>query len=393
LHYVLGGFGWVAAAQDQANPLQYITFYIDNIQFVKGRPTDPRFLVSYETTKSDNAFDSVQRNAAYVYDNAVALIALSAAGDLERARTIADSILYAQNNDRFFSDGRLRNAYQGGDIMLPPGWLPNNKANTVRMPSWCDAARITWFEDETQVSSNTGNIAWAMLALLEFYDATHEQKYLSAADRLGNWVISNTSDARGNGGFTGGYDGWENGAPAGTSTSCASGILVNGQCKRGYKATEHNIDLYAAFSRLYKIEGLSQWRQAAQQAKTFFLSMWDPVEGKFWTGTGEDGVTTTTDPIPLDIQVWSIEALGADATPYLSALQYVEAHHKTTLGYGFKQDGGNSCGDDTWFEGTAQVALAYDGRQSKVSGVLPQITTLPEGSCQCVAGSSSRGCG
>jgi hypothetical protein len=375
MHYVLGGFGWVAQAQGQTNPMQSITFYVDNIQYVKDRPTDPRFLVSYETIKSNNSFDAVERNAAFAYDNAVALIAFIAAGDLVHARTIADAMVYAQLNDRFFTDGRLRNANQGADIKLLPGWLPNNKPNTARMPGWFDAVQKMWFEDETQVSSNTGNIAWAMLGLLHFYETTQEQKYLQAVDALGNWVIANTSDTRGSGGFTGGYDGWENQAASGGSTNCATSIFVNGQCKRLYKSTEHNIDLYAAFSRLNLIEKQAQWAEAALQAKTFVLSMWDPTGGKFWTGTDEGGVNASTSVIPADIQAWAIQALGSDAVPYLSALTYVESHHKTTLGYGFKQDGGNSCGDNTWFEGTSQIALAYllAGNPSKWQSILNDV--------------------
>jgi hypothetical protein len=369
IHYVLGGFGWVAAASYNTGQ---IAFYLDNIQYIKERPIDPRFLVSYETIKSNNSFDSVQRNAAFAYDNAVALIALTAAGDLDHARSIADAFLYAQSNDRFFADGRLRNAYQGGDIMLPPGWLPNNKPNTVRMPGWYDPGQRTWSEDETHVSSNTGNLAWAMLALLHFYEVTNVQEYLQAAEQLGKWVLANTSDNRGSGGFTAGYNGWENGAASGHSFPCASGVFVNGQCKRLYKSTEHNIDLFAAFSRLYLADHLDQWAQAAQQAKGFFTSMWDGNEGKFWTGTDEGGVNPSTAVIPVDIQAWAIQALGPEAGPYLRALDYVEAHHKAKLGYGFKQDGGNSCGDNTWFEGTSQVAVAYllAGNRAKWQSIL-----------------------
>jgi len=391
IHYVLGGFGWAATAQSNNN--HNITFYLDNIQFVKERPADARFLVSYDTVKSSSMFDIVLRNVAFVYDNAVALIALTSAGDLQRARTIADALLYAQSHDRFFTDSRLRNGYQGGDLMLPPGWAPNNKPNTVRMPGWYDPAHGTWYEDQFQVSTNTGNIAWGMLALLNFYEATHEQKYLQAVDKLGDWIIANTSDTRGNGGFTGGYEGWENGAASGSSSTCASGVLVNGQCKRLYKATEHNIDLYAAFSRLYAAEGLQKWATAAQNAKTLFLSMWDPTEGKFWTGTTEDGITISKDVIPLDIQAWAIQALGSAAGPYLQSLNYVEGHHKTTLGYGFKQNGGNSCGDNTWFEGSSQVAVSYSlaGNRSKWQSILngihsAQVTSgaMPATDGQCL---------
>jgi hypothetical protein len=372
--YVLGGFGWVAVQTDQANQTTPITFYLDNIQYVKERPSDPRLLVSYETIKSTNTFDSVMRNAAFTYDNAVALIALAAAGDTARGQYTADALLYGQANDRFFTDNRLRNAYQGGDVALPPGWLPNNKANTVRMPGWYDPGRTTWFEDATQVSSNTGNIAWAMIASLYLYDATQQQKYLHSAQLLGDWVINNTSAAVGPG-FTGGFDGWENGAASSSSFICASNDIVNGQCKRHYKATEHNIDLYAAFSHLYLRDNSAKWALAAQQAKAFFLSMWNPSEGKFWTGTLEDEVTISTAVIPLDIQVWSLEALGSEDVSFLPSLAYIEANHKTTNGYGFKQDGGNSCGDNTWFEGTSQVALAYElnGNTAKAKSILDAI--------------------
>jgi hypothetical protein len=372
IHYVLGGFGWAASAQNQANSLQPIAFYLDDIQYVKSRPADPRFLVSYETIKSNNAFDVVERNAGFVYDNAVTLIALIAAGDLDRARTIADALVFAQSNDRFFTDGRLRNAYQGGDLMQPPGWIPNSKSGTVRMPGWYDPVRTTWFEDEAHVSTYTGNVGWAMLALLNFYEVTREQKYLQAVDQLGNWVIANASDNRGAGGFTAGYDGWENRATSGGALTCPSAVFVNGQCKRLYKSTEHNIELHTAFSRLYTAERLDQWNQAAQSAKAFLLSMWDPAEGKFWTGTDESGIKVFKDVIPVDIQAWAIQALGADAQPFLGALDYVEAHHKTALGYGFKQNGGNQCGDNTWFEGTSQVALAHllVGNRAKWQSIL-----------------------
>lgn len=377
IHYVLGGFAWEALAKDQPSTSQPISFYVDDIQYLKDRLTDPHLLVSYETIKSSppNDFDKVERNAAFVYDNAVAMIALIAAGDLAHARTIADGLLYAQANDRFFTDGRVRNAYQGGDIMLPPGWLPNNKANTVRMPGWYDPGRTTWFEDESHVSTNTGNVAWAMLALLYFYETTSEQKYLHAVDQLGDWVIENTSDNRGSGGFTGGYDGWENGA----DPNCASAVYVNGQCKRLYKSTEHNIDLYGAFSRLDAIEKLDKWAKAAQQAKIFVLSMWDgdPTEGgKFWTGTDEGGIAAFKQVIPVDIQAWAIQALGSRSQPYWKALDYVESHHKTAQGYGFKQnDNDQLCGDNTWFEGTSQVAVAYllTGNSAKWQSILNGI--------------------
>src|SRR5207244_859671 len=115
---------------------------------------------------------------------------------------------------------------------------------------WFDAGRNTWFEDESHVSTNTGNVAGSMLTLLQLFE-TNERQYLDGAARLGDWVIENTEDSRGDAGFTAGYEGWESGAVSGAgSRVCPSSTFVNGQCKRMYKSTEHNIDIYSAFSRL-----------------------------------------------------------------------------------------------------------------------------------------------
>jgi hypothetical protein len=233
------------------------------------RPADPRLPVSYQTVKAMSSFDIVLRNAAYVYDNSVALIALLGQGDTARAQSIASALLHAQANDRFFTDGHLRNAYQGGDIALPPGWVPNRKANTVRMPGWYDPSHATWYEDETQVSSNTENIAWAALALRDMWETTKNSQYLTAAESPGGWVIANASEQRGGqagslGGFTGGYDGWENGADSASDATCSSPAIVIGQCKRLYKSTEHNIDLYSVYSRLVLVDATSKRASAAQ---------------------------------------------------------------------------------------------------------------------------------
>lgn len=223
-----------------------------------------------------------------------------------------------------------------------------------------------------------------MISDLYLFDVTHAQKYLKSAQSLGDWVINNTTPAVGVG-FTGGYDGWENQAASTTSFVCASGDIVNGQCKRHYKATEHNIDLYSAFSHLYTIDPSSKWASAAQQARAFVLSMWDQNEDKFWTGTTEDEVTISKDVVPLDIQVWSLEALGTENEAFLSSLDYIESHHKmlNMNAYGFKQNGGNTdCGDHPWFEGTSQVALAYEliGNSTKAQEILDTIHSFQNAS-------------
>lgn len=337
LRYVLGGFGWVTEAAENGG--QSIAFYLDDIRYERARPAEPRFAVSFAALRPVTAFDRLHRNVAYTYDNATVLLALLAAGDTAHARLVADALLRAHYRDRWFQDGRMRNAYRAGDIALPPGWEPNGRLGTVPMPGWYDPASAAWQEDEFQVSTHTGNVAWAMLALLAYYEATGRtvQPYLTAAMRMGNFVERCCRDTRGAGGYTGGYGGWEP-SPA----------------RLTYKATEHNIDLYPAFTRLHRLTGNAVWQQRAAHARAFVLAMWDSVDGKFWTGTGDDGVTINRGVIPVDAQAWAVLALRDDRPRFDRALDYAERALSVGGGFDFNQDR-----DGVWYEGTGQMAAAY----------------------------------
>ena len=358
LSYVLGGFGWVTNAPE--NNDKTIAFYLDDIRYDKSCLDEPRFLVSYELLPTD---EPILKNTAYTYDNALALLAFLASGtedDLRRARLIADAICYAIEHDRYFSDGRLRNAYQGGDLKLFPGWKPHGREDTVRMPGWWDVKGDTWYEDEYCVSTYTGNVAWAMIALLSFYEKTGEEKYLNAAITLGEWIEENCKDIRGTGGYTGGYRGWEK-----TANN------PQGQTKILWKSTEHNIDVNVAFARLYKLTGDKKWKERALYAKAFVESMWDEEEGHFWTGTLEDGVTTNKSNIPLDIQAWAIMALGDKYKRVIEWAEkdcYVEAD--SLKGFDFNNDK-----DGIWFEGTAHTVIAYQilGEKTKADTYLKEL--------------------
>lgn len=294
----------------------------------KGRD-DLSFLVSFKITAVNTDFERTIRDVAFTYDNAVAALAFIASGDQPRAKQIVDALIHAQNHDRFYNDGRIRNAYRSGALVSPDGRVP--------MPGWYDNKQNRWVEDEFQVSTHTGNVAWSMLALLGYYETYGGEPYLDAAIRMGEWVERNCRDSRGAGGYLGGFSGWE-----------PNPSLLQ------YKATEHNLDLYAAFQRLYFITKNSVWQKRANAAKTFVLSMWDDKEGKFWTGTKPDGVTVHQETIPLDIQAWAPLALQEEGKPYWRALNYAEQKLRVEDGFDFNQDR-----DRIWYEGTAQMAVAY----------------------------------
>jgi hypothetical protein len=194
---------------------------------------------------------------------------------------------------------------------------------------------------------------------LSYYGRFGGYEYLGAAQTLGFWVLANVRESRaGLVGYTGGFDGWE---PT--------------PLKRLYKSTEHNLDLMAAFRRLYQFTGDPAWASASDFAKQFVQLMWDDSGGKFWTGTLEDGQTIFTDVIPTDVQAWAVQAFGPTAGPYVRALDWAEANNKVESGYGFKQTGNNRRGDKIWYEGTAQMALSWllAGNRAKYSEVLAAL--------------------
>jgi hypothetical protein len=360
LRSVLGGFGWVSSYRE--NDGHGVVFYLDDITYDRPRLEDPRFLVSYKVVPSDDAFDEVLSNVGFTYDNALAILAYLARGepdDIRRARIIADALVYAQDHDRFHSDGRLRNGYQGGDIALPQGWYSNGKAGTVRMPGWYNLSENQWFEDKYQVSSDTGNQAWAMLSLSGVYEATKDERYLNASERLGAWIEEHCADDRGTGGYTAGYTGWE-----GNTT------------KLLYKSTEHNLDLYAAYSRLARNTGDDRWREDAEKAKAFVLSMWDDEEGKFFTGTAPDGVTMNRDVIPLDCQTWMVLSLKDVLTwdQKARALRFAEEKMRVGEGYSFGYSYGKDLTTGVWYEGTGQMALAC--RETGLTNRSEEITNF-----------------
>ena len=229
--------------------------------------------------------------AAYLYDNAVAAIALVGCGERDKARRIGAAILWAIDNDRTWHDGRLRNAYGAGVVA----------SGSVKLPGWWDNTQNKWLEDRYQVGSDVGNMAWAMLALLSFDDVNTGSRFRDGAARLGAWVAQ-WADTRGTGGFTGGTFGHEPTPEV-----------------RTWKSTEHNTDLAAAFGLLAIRTGDSRWRDKATVAEYFVNTMWDPACACFAAGTAEDGVTHN--PIlALDAQVSPLMALPGAAEKFASAI-------------------------------------------------------------------------
>jgi len=224
-------------------------------------------------------------STAFTYDNAVAIYAYLLHGtphSLARAEVLGQGLIYAQAHNFPFNDGRFAQAY-----------FVNQASN--------DGAYITpaafpfYF-----YTSAVGDQAWAGMALAQLYRRTRNQAYLTAALNVGNWIVANTYNTLGPGGFSFGtfINQFNQSVPS-----------PNG------KSTEHNIDAYAFFTMLDRLtkhgsatNGMS-WKSLAQHALTFVVAMYNATDGYFFTGTLGDQVSINYYPVPEDCQTWSYLAL------------------------------------------------------------------------------------
>lgn len=288
------------------------------------------------------------QNAAYLYDNAVAAIALVACGHTGNAAQIGDAILAALDRDRYWHDGRLRNGYLAGPVGAGP----------LKVPGWWDAKQNMWVEDRYQVGSDSGNMAWAMLALLTLDRATGDRRFRDGAARIGGWMKQWQSDIA-PGGFTGGVFAHEPDPIVHT-----------------WKSTEHNADLRAAFTLLAQATSDKAWQDEASAAEDFVHAMWRSECGCFAVGTGNDGKTPNL-YLALDAQVWPLLAIPGGAARYKAAMLQDRLRSGNGFAYSEAKEG-------LWTEGTAQVALLLKlaGREQESDSLMRAIAAmrLPDGS-------------
>jgi hypothetical protein len=267
------------------------------------------FIVNAGLAQSD--FDTTQANAAYVYDNALAGLALLAAGDRGNAARIGAALEVAQNHDRFYNDGRLRNAYQAGAMTMP-----------AKLPGWWDPKAGRWNEDPYQAGSQTGPLAWAMLLWAALGQT-------AAANRAADWLDDRL---RAPSGYYGGFYGFE-----------------PNPLKLLWQSTEQNTDVYAA------CETLGRGDDAAH-AKAFVTSMFDTARSLFNAGTGPDG--TKNPLLAADAGTWP--ALARLGTPAGALAAITALRHGG--GIGFSEASGG-----IWLEGTAFASLVLQRQNNELA--------------------------
>src|SRR3977135_780454 len=254
-----------------------------------------------------------------------------ACGNVRGASIIGNALSLAARHDRTFADGRVRNAYRAGPL----------GEGAPALPGWWDDKQKIWAEDPAQDGTSTGNVAWAALALLTLHQATRRASCLSDARHLIDWGIANVSSGSG---FRGGFHGYD---PQ--------------QVPLTWISTEHNVDVYAAATWLFRLTGDRKYADAASQARRFLERAFHADH--FLLGTKPDGSLGDSGIIALDVQLWPWMAIPDAPAQWRSALNFAATHLAVKDGFDFNGDR-----DGLWVEGTAQASLAYriagDARRS-----------------------------
>ncbi|HTV82232.1 MAG TPA: hypothetical protein VME18_06245 [Acidobacteriaceae bacterium] len=241
---------------------------------------------------------------AMTCDNAVSIHACLLRGqedDLARAEVLGNGLLYARANNFPFADGRFA---QGNFVNSP------SSSGAYITPA---AAPFCFY------TSAAGDQAWAGMALAQLYRRTGQRKYLNSALLVANWIVVNTYNTAGFGGYSFGtiIDQYNQSEPS-----------PDGQ------STEHNIDTCAFFTMLDeltnhgKANNGSSWASLARHALSFVLAMYNSAGGYFYTGTDSTGGPVTPTPIPEDCQSWSYLALLDNR--YRQTIDWALANLRTT---------------------------------------------------------------
>jgi hypothetical protein len=224
-------------------------------------------------------------STAFTYDNAVSIHAYLLNGNpdsLARAEILGQGLISAQATNFPFNDGRFAQAYFV-NAASPSG-------------AFITPAAFPFFF----YTSAVGDQSWAGMALAQLYHRTRNTSYLAAALNVANWIVTNTFNTLGPGGYSFGTN---------INQFNQSVPSTNG------KSTEHNIDTYAFFTMLDQLthhgaanDGTS-WKSLAAHALSFVIAMYNNSGGYFYTGTLGDQITINPSPIPEDCQTWSYLAL------------------------------------------------------------------------------------
>jgi hypothetical protein len=254
-------------------------------------PTRRHLPIGYQIPQNDPVFPYIGRRA-YTYDAAISAIALTAAGEYDRAEDLLLALRRLSGED-----GRL--------------WFAYNTDNA-------------WPNDEDSAGAvvRTGTVAWAGYAATFYLRMTADEpvtptdrrlreRILELAERTARYVserqVLDSKDPR-YGMATGGRGSYE------------LELTEDGSVREVYDAerirwasAEHNIDAFFLFRDLYHLTGEKHYARAAEHVAEGLESLWSEDAGQLIRGIHRD--LERDEVLPLDTASWGSMFFAAAGNP------------------------------------------------------------------------------
>ncbi len=370
-----------------------------------------------------------ESDAAFIYDQALAIMALARAGDYTRARQIIEGLRYLQNSDGSFFFSYMTTADEAqvtswattdannngkpDELENRVNYSANNGLDSTKqqIKSWIYGDYSVTVCPQTQTTlpdkikyrtldfrKFTGSITWVAMALNYYEQKSGDSQFRDVLDGVINYLksvqqtsLATSTDSLDYGGVRVGrnFFFW-----AGDTTQGVDGMSIDGFVNLRSYAIEHNLDAYSAFRYYGNLTGDQDASSRAQLLHNFILNnLWAPnvntslhpeavgqVENCFFVGYDLTPSSLNVNPKGvidvahyLDAQSWSVLALGPsvsvkDKNGVAGALSMALAFLDATDNRSWT-DCGNAAIPSRPFLKASQLQTIYAGTAAAVSGI------------------------
>ncbi|MES2527825.1 MAG: hypothetical protein V4598_12095 [Bdellovibrionota bacterium] len=261
---------------------------------------------------------------SYIYDQALAIIAFSKAGEQKTAKRLLKGLSALQ-----LKDGSLYFSY--------------NLDGTSPYPAEGDRRYA-------------GAISWVALAATHYQSQFKNQEFVSFNLKLLQWLRSEIKPLT----ISGTYHEALRFGPSDVAESPWS--------EKETVALEHNLDAFSAYTHFAQLNPDYEWKMEIASIRKFIMAMWDKKRSHFWSGANLVTGKINKEELYLDNQTWSLLALDFESLKEIDAhsalalnceMLYVE--HEGISGFiDSKPTNGPGKYEFVWSEGTLGQVMAME---------------------------------
>ena len=245
----------------------------------------------------DNAFlirSYDNHDQMYLYDQALAILAFTHAGEREAAKKILDALKYLQLK----KEDDAENAHKDGSWYF--SYMPDGQCIYPDAPSWHEETQGVWDRQTYDDRRVTGATAWAAMAINAYQLKYNDPKYKNIHNRVIKYLNRIRKEVEFNGVSSKPTQFQDNDRKI-TSWNEAQTFSI-----------EHNLDTYSAFRIYDKLRDSTEYAEPAKEVLNFIESLWIGENKGFYVGFGNTAGQANAEEVFMDPQSWGLLSMGHD---------------------------------------------------------------------------------